>query len=165
MARFARSCLIAIALFVGSLVSSAQSQTSSTLSPDLTKLLQQIKAADTDLLAVSEEDGRFLRVNEATLPVLGYMPDEILGKTYLDLVDADEVARVSAVDAGLRTGQNTIKDFESRWRRKDGQYIHLSLSVRWSEHNQLMYATARDVTERIEAQIPGETHYEEPRRW
>jgi len=62
MARFARSCLIAIALIVGSLVSSAQSQTSSTLSPDLTKLLQQIKAADTDLLAVSEEDGRFLRV-------------------------------------------------------------------------------------------------------
>jgi predicted O-methyltransferase YrrM len=62
MARFARSCLIAITLIVGSLVSSAQSQTSSTLSPDLTKLLQQIKAADTDLLAVSEEDGRFLRV-------------------------------------------------------------------------------------------------------
>ena len=62
MARFARSCLIAIALIIGSLVISAQSQTSSTLSPDLTKLLQQIKAADTDLLAVSEEDGRFLRV-------------------------------------------------------------------------------------------------------
>ena len=62
MARFARSGLIAIVLVIGSLVSSAQSQTSSTLSPDLTKLLQQIKAADTDLLAVSEEDGRFLRV-------------------------------------------------------------------------------------------------------
>lgn len=62
MARFARSCLIAIPLIIGSLVVSARSQTSSTLSPDLTKLLQQIKAADTDLLAVSEEDGRFLRV-------------------------------------------------------------------------------------------------------
>lgn len=62
MARFARSCLIAIALIIGSLVVSVQSQTSSTLSSDLTKLLQQIKAADTDLLAVSEEDGRFLRV-------------------------------------------------------------------------------------------------------
>jgi predicted O-methyltransferase YrrM len=62
MARFARSCLIAIALIVGSLVVRAQSQTSATLTPDLTKLLRQIKAADTDLLAVSEEDGRFLRV-------------------------------------------------------------------------------------------------------
>ena len=62
MARFARSCLILTALATGSLVISAQSQISSTLSPDLTKLLQQIKTADTDLLAVSEEDGRFLRV-------------------------------------------------------------------------------------------------------
>ena len=37
-------------------------QTSSLLAPELNKLLQQIKAADTDLLAVSEEDGRFLRL-------------------------------------------------------------------------------------------------------
>jgi predicted O-methyltransferase YrrM len=34
----------------------------STLAPDLIRLLKEIKAADTDLLAVSEEDGRFLRV-------------------------------------------------------------------------------------------------------
>jgi caffeoyl-CoA O-methyltransferase len=32
------------------------------LSPQLTKLLHDIKAVDTDQLAVSEEDGRFLRV-------------------------------------------------------------------------------------------------------
>jgi predicted O-methyltransferase YrrM len=66
MARFARSCVIALALLVGSVVVSAQAQTSSILSPDLTKLLQQIKAADTDLLAVSEEDGHFLRVMVAS---------------------------------------------------------------------------------------------------
>jgi predicted O-methyltransferase YrrM len=34
--------------------------------PDIAKLLQHIKAADTDQLAVSEEDGRFLRVMVAT---------------------------------------------------------------------------------------------------
>jgi predicted O-methyltransferase YrrM len=38
----------------------------STISPELEKLLQQIKGADTDLLAVSEEDGRFLRVMAAS---------------------------------------------------------------------------------------------------
>jgi caffeoyl-CoA O-methyltransferase len=62
MARLARSGLVAIGLLACSIGSSAQTQSSSTLSSDLTKLLQQIKAADTDLLAVSEEDGRFLRV-------------------------------------------------------------------------------------------------------
>ncbi len=35
---------------------------SSGVNPDLVKLLHEIKAADTDRLAVSEEDGRFLRV-------------------------------------------------------------------------------------------------------
>jgi predicted O-methyltransferase YrrM len=37
-------------------------QATSTLSPDLVNLLHQIKAADAEQLAVSEEDGRFLRV-------------------------------------------------------------------------------------------------------
>jgi diguanylate cyclase (GGDEF)-like protein/PAS domain S-box-containing protein len=105
-----------------------------------------------DIISLLDRDGRFLRVNEASLPVLGYRPEEMVGRTYLELLDADEAVRVSAVDAGLRTGPNTIKDFETRWQRKDGRYIHLSLAVRWSEHDQLMYATARDVTERNEAQ-------------
>ena len=35
-------------------------------SADINKLLREIKAADTDLLAVSEEDGRFLRVLAAS---------------------------------------------------------------------------------------------------
>ena len=65
MARFARPGIVAAGLFLCAVVV-AHSQTSSTLSPDLTKLLRQIKAADTDLLAVSEEDGHFLRVMVAS---------------------------------------------------------------------------------------------------
>jgi predicted O-methyltransferase YrrM len=37
-----------------------------TLPPDLARLLRDMKAADTDQLAVSEEDGRFLRVMAAS---------------------------------------------------------------------------------------------------
>jgi predicted O-methyltransferase YrrM len=66
MAGVARSGVVAISLLVLASIAVAQVPTSSTLSPDLTKLLQQIKAADTDLLAVSEEDGRFLRVMVAS---------------------------------------------------------------------------------------------------
>jgi len=44
---------------------SAQRSTSA-LSPDLSGLLREIRKADTDQLAVSEEDGRFLRVMVAS---------------------------------------------------------------------------------------------------
>jgi predicted O-methyltransferase YrrM len=36
------------------------------VAPDVARLLQQIKASDKDLLAVSEEDGRFLRLTVAS---------------------------------------------------------------------------------------------------
>jgi caffeoyl-CoA O-methyltransferase len=39
---------------------------SSVIAPEVTRLLQQIKGADKDLLAVSEEDGQFLRVMVAS---------------------------------------------------------------------------------------------------
>jgi predicted O-methyltransferase YrrM len=53
-----------IALAIGvALAGRATGQTGTSAVPaDTAKLLQQIKAADTDLLAVSEEDGRFLRL-------------------------------------------------------------------------------------------------------
>ena len=66
MARFARSGLAAISLLISGIAGVAQSQGSSTVPAELAKLLQQIKAADADLLAVSEEDGRFLRVMVAS---------------------------------------------------------------------------------------------------
>jgi predicted O-methyltransferase YrrM len=47
----------AFVVILGCTVASLDAQT-----PEVTRLLQQIKAADTGQLAVSEEDGRFLRV-------------------------------------------------------------------------------------------------------
>ena len=105
-----------------------------------------------DIIALLDRDGRFLRLNAAAHDILGYAPQELIGRSCLELLDRDEVARMRSVDAGLRSGQNTARDLETRFRRKDGRIIYLSLGMRWSEHKQLMYATARDVTERYRAQ-------------
>jgi predicted O-methyltransferase YrrM len=60
--------LLTRALLLGLLVAAPlHSQTlSPALSPELLKLLREMKAADTEALAVSEEDGRFLRVMVAS---------------------------------------------------------------------------------------------------
>lgn len=47
-------------------VASAAPSRKTPLTPDLERLLAEIKAADTDLLAVSEEDGRLLRLMAAS---------------------------------------------------------------------------------------------------
>jgi predicted O-methyltransferase YrrM len=58
--------LLSIVCLVASLVSGAQPQASSTLTPHIESVLRKIKSADKGQLAVSEEDGRFLRVLIAT---------------------------------------------------------------------------------------------------
>ena len=67
MALVVRFVALAFSVALLAVPAAAQPQgTSSVIPPDLQKLMQQIKAADTDLLAVSEEDGRFLRAMVAS---------------------------------------------------------------------------------------------------
>lgn len=66
MARFVRRVTLAFAFALFIVPLHAQQGASSAIPADLQKLMQTIKAADTDLLAVSEEDGRFLRVMVAS---------------------------------------------------------------------------------------------------
>jgi predicted O-methyltransferase YrrM len=62
MSRRAAVLIVAVSLGLAASHAVSLAQPSSVLPPDVVKLLQAIKAADTDQLAVSEEDGRFLRV-------------------------------------------------------------------------------------------------------
>jgi len=66
MARFVRLVAFTVALSLCLVPLHAQPGATSAIPAELQKLLQTIKAADTDLLAVSEEDGRFLRVMVAS---------------------------------------------------------------------------------------------------
>src|SRR5690349_24873364 len=58
------SCLLTAVLFV--IPMAAQQKPSGAVTPQIESVLKSIKAADKGQLAVSEEDGRFLRVLIAT---------------------------------------------------------------------------------------------------
>ena len=66
MARYVSIALVIAALVIGLPVRAQHASPASGVSPDVARVLSQIKAADADLLAVSEEDGRFLRVMVAS---------------------------------------------------------------------------------------------------
>ena len=59
-------CFVGFVLFVVMSPAAAQQARSGALTPQIERVLASIKAADTGQLAVSEEDGRFLRVLVAT---------------------------------------------------------------------------------------------------
>jgi two-component system, sensor histidine kinase and response regulator len=100
-----------------------------------------------DLLCIAGFDGFFKRLNPAWEQALGFTIDELLAQPYLNLVHPDDrdptLAEANKVAAG-----GSVLHFENRFRGRDGSYRWLSWNAVPYEDEQLIYAAARDVTDR-----------------
>ena len=104
----------------------------------------------TDLLLVARSDAASAAVNPAWTALLGWREDELVGRSFLDLVHPDDAAATLAEADRLSRGLTTSR-FENRYRHKDGGHRWLS----WTAVPEagLIHAVARDVTaERAQAE-------------
>jgi PAS domain S-box-containing protein len=102
-----------------------------------------------DMISTAGFDGRFKSVNPAFERALGYRPDELVGRPFLDFVHPDDREKTEREAASLADGAKTVQ-FQNRYFAKDGE-------IRWMEWTSiplqdegLIYGVARDVTDRKE---------------
>ena len=100
-----------------------------------------------DLLGIAGLDGYFKRVNPAFEETLGYSSGELLARPFIEFVDPEDRTATMRELEGLRTGAQTAF-FENRCRRKDGTQVRLEWKAVPVVEEDLIYTTARDVTER-----------------
>jgi PAS domain S-box-containing protein len=97
-----------------------------------------------DLIGVADLNGVWQAVNPAWQRVLGWRPDEIVGRTSEWMEHPDDVAKTRAEVGRLAAGAVTF-EFENRFRRRDGSYCTLNWTAVPEEQH--LYCIARDVTE------------------
>ena len=100
-----------------------------------------------DLLCFAGFDGYFKRVNDSWERVLGYTPKELLAEPHLNLVHLEDRQATITELSALQTGR-VMNSFESRYRCKDGSYRWLLWTAIAKPDEELIYAVARDNTER-----------------
>ncbi len=98
-----------------------------------------------DLLCIADIDGHFIRLNPEWEKVLGYPIAELEGTLFLDYVHPDDLKATLAAVATL-AGQNEVRSFENRYRRRDSSYAWIEWRARPVGNR--IYAVARDITER-----------------
>src|SRR6187200_1264276 len=104
-----------------------------------------------DMFCVATFDGYFMRVNPAWQTVLGFSEEEMRAAPFMDFVHPDDRAATIDAMSTLTTGAKVIH-FENRYRAKDGTYKRLEWNSAPFIHQGLIYAVARDVTDRRAAQ-------------
>src|SRR5262245_49053735 len=104
-----------------------------------------------DLLCVVRLDGTFLRVNRAWTRVLGYGEAELRAAPFVDFVHPDDRAVSLQAMSQLTTGVHVI-NFQNRYRTRDGAYRWFEWSSTPSVDRGVVYAAARDITDRKKAE-------------
>jgi PAS domain S-box-containing protein len=115
-----------------------------------TYLLDQFFNLSHDLFAIAGLDGRFRRLNPAWERTLGYTTDELMARPFAEFVHPDDRERTAREVEALAGGEQTIS-FENRYRRKDGEYRWLLWAARAAPADEVIYASARDITDERDA--------------
>ncbi len=102
-----------------------------------------------DLLCVATLEGYFLHLNPAWERVLGLSRSELMSRPFVEFVHPDDVAGTLAAAAGLGEGDVVIS-FENRYRTAAGGWRWISWNSTADVEAGLIYAVARDITERKE---------------
>lgn len=102
-----------------------------------------------DLLCIANTDGYFLQLNPAWEGVLGFSAEELLAQKFLDFVHPDDLQNTLAAISVLKS-QHEVLNFANRYRCKDGSYRWLEW--RSAPSGNLIYAAARDISERIKTE-------------
>ncbi len=114
-----------------------------------TEELDRFFSVALDLLCIADTDGYFRRVNPQWEHTLGYTLADLDGCRFLDLVHPDDIpATLEAIQDLMADKQ--VLNFINRYRCRNGEY-------RWIEwrsfpSGKLIYAAARDMTERKSAE-------------
>ncbi len=100
-----------------------------------------------DLLCICDINGVFRRLNKEWESTLGYPVSELTGRNFMEFVYSDDQAKTIEQLQELEKNKEVL-NFVNRYMHKDGTF-------RWIEwrsfsYGNLIYAVARDITERIE---------------
>lgn len=105
-----------------------------------------------DLFCIAGFDGYFKRVNPAWHATLGWSDEELCARPFLDFVHPDDRESTTREAAKLADGAMVIQ-FENRYQCRDRSYRWLEWMAVPVEEEQQIYAMARDITDRKDAEV------------
>jgi PAS domain S-box-containing protein len=110
---------------------------------------QRVFDTSLDLILVTDTHGKFLQVSGASQHILGFAPNEIVGKSGRDFIYPEDLDATRTEMRAARRGDG-MRNFRCRYVNRTGRPVSLVWTGVWSEADRQHFFIGRDVTE-IEA--------------
>jgi PAS domain S-box-containing protein len=100
------------------------------------RYLSRLIESSTDAIVATDKQSNIVLFNEGAEILLGYRPEEVIGKRWTELYDSEE--RAKEVLREMRKRGGTVAAFESALKTKDGESVPVlvSASVLFAEHGE-----------------------------
>jgi PAS domain S-box-containing protein len=105
-----------------------------------------------DMFCTAGFDGYFKSLNPSWEKVLGFTTVELMAKPYLEFIHREDHPATVAEAGRLQNREETVA-FENRYLCKDGSYKWMLWNAVSVPEQQLIYAVARDITERKRVEV------------
>jgi PAS domain S-box-containing protein len=99
-----------------------------------------------DLILITDSKGVMVQVSPSAESILGYLPEEMIGRNTVDFLHPDDIERGRNYMRAARSQQPT-RDTPGRFIHKDGRTVWLSWMGAWSEPVQRHFFVGRDMTD------------------
>lgn len=109
----------------------------------------QLIDASLDIFCTINEQKKFVFVSAAASTHWGYLPEELIGKPYQDLIVEEDVIKTNEIADSILNGKE-VRSFFNRYNKKNGGIAYNLWSVKWDNSTKLIYCTVRDAKEIIE---------------
>jgi PAS domain S-box-containing protein len=110
---------------------------------------QRIFETSLDLILVCDRRGMFLRVSPSSETILGYRPEEMIGRSAKEFIHPGDLDTTRAEMRQARRGRLT-RNFDCAYVSKTGEVVPLAWMGFWSEPEQQHFFIGRDMRERLE---------------
>ncbi|MGJ4950744.1 PAS domain S-box protein [Bradyrhizobium sp. HKCCYLS20291] len=104
-----------------------------------------------DLILIADSRGNLMQVSPSAQAILGYRPDEMVGRNASDFVYPPELEVVRSQMRDCRRGRD-IHNFEAQLLHKEGRGVVLNWMANWSDPVQRHFFIGRDLTEKRAAE-------------
>jgi PAS domain S-box-containing protein len=120
--------------------------------------LQRLFDSLLSVVFVIDIDGCFVYVSKSSFSITGYLPEELIGISYLDIISEEDKDKTQDYFRKQIYSQD-VPEFESYLIRKDDIRIPISWTGRWDAKDKMFYCVVSDISEKKAAELQKDEHH------